>query len=64
MSREEQERRLREVLAIAIGQASMCWQYPERAGNFQVDAAGFLVDETFRDVMAVLAPPSSTRPHG
>jgi len=58
------EARLREVLAIAIGQASMCWQHPERAGDFQADAAVFLVDETLRDVIAVFALPSSTRPHG
>lgn len=25
----------KELIAIAIGQASMCWEFPERAGKFQ-----------------------------
>ena len=39
-----------EVIGQAVGLASMCWEYPERAGVFDVALASRVVDE----VMAIL----------
>lgn len=47
---------LRSVVMQAIGQASMCWEFPERAGVFQSDAAIKVAEKLIEDINSVLKP--------
>ena len=42
--------RLRELIYVALGQASMCWEAPEKAGEFQSEQASEIGDQLIRDL--------------
>jgi hypothetical protein len=39
-------KQIEEIVATAIGQASMCWEFPDKAGEFQSDKALEITAET------------------
>ena len=47
---------LRSVVMQAIGQASMCWEFPERAGVFQSDQAIKVAEKLIEEINSVLKP--------
>ena len=47
---------LRNVVMQAIGQASMCWEFPERAGVFQSDNAIKVAEKLIEEINSVLKP--------
>lgn len=51
------DNRLDVLIGVAIGQASMCWQYPNHAGIFQSNAAAMVGAELARDVEALYSSP-------
>lgn len=47
---------LRSIVMQAIGQASMCWEFPERAGVFQSEKAIKVAEKLIDEINSVLKP--------
>ena len=47
---------LRSIVMQAIGQASMCWEFPERAGVFQSEIAIKVAEKLIEEINSVLKP--------
>ena len=41
---------IKELIGVAIGQASMCWSNPEGAGVFDSDKAGGIAEDLLADI--------------
>ena len=44
---------LKSIVMQAIGQASMCWEFPERAGVFQSDKAIKVAEKLIEEILIV-----------
>ena len=47
---------LKSIVMQAIGQASMCWEFPERAGVFQSEQAIKVANKLTDEINSVLKP--------
>ena len=47
---------LKSIVMQAIGQASMCWEFPERAGVFQSGKAIKVAEKLIEEINSALKP--------
>ncbi|GEM_PF-4100362 len=47
---------LKSIVMQAIGQSSMCWEFPERAGVFQSERAIKIAEKLIEEINFVLKP--------
>lgn len=47
---------LRTLIFEALGEASMCWEYPEKAGVFQSERAQQIGNKLLEEINSVLKP--------
>ena len=47
---------LRTLIFEALGEASMCWEFPEKAGIFQSDRAEQIGNRLLEEINLVLKP--------
>jgi hypothetical protein len=47
---------LRTLIFEALGEASMCWEFPEKAGVFQSDRAEQIGNRLLEEINSVLKP--------
>ena len=45
----------KELIMIAIGQASMCWEHPDKAGTFNCNKAKEIGDKLYKDLFGTVA---------
>jgi len=52
---------LRTLIFEALGEASMCWEFPEKAGVFQNDRAEQIGNKLLEEINSVLKPVNNTK---